>query len=516
MPLTPKELEEENALLIRQLHQLQGELERVHQIQATENAKAHAGEPLVKVGKPLSFSPLQAEKQKKVGIFERLKGAQKQRNDVVWIRKHGALEVNWYLRQHPDVAAESKDPVEHYCRYGAKELRNPSPFFNTRWYLEKYPDVAKKGINPLYHYLRFGQEELRQPAADRAPGSDVSFISCMLEDLKKERDHQRSKVKTKAEQLSAAVNERDELQGIAKQRDIEIKELKAVQAEITEERNALADKLKSCEQALMAESTERKELQSHIFSTQEVAEQLHHELHESKCTADVLKQDLAEQQEQYTTMKSEYLAVTSELESVREFAAEQATKLEQQLHGRDSELAELSNALKEERKSSDALRQEVSKIQRSCDELKNKNRELEAGNEQLKQQLDDQKTSSSVLGDELQQLTESHRLLENDKEELISIVEKRDQELKALNDSYQALSAKQKTLENELASNQQQLQDRDKTVETLKTSVSQLESKLAPLEHTQKTQKLAAEEETQQALQAFGELKQWLITEANS
>jgi lipopolysaccharide biosynthesis glycosyltransferase len=74
-----------------------------------------------------------------------------------------AFDVDFYLRQNPDVSKSRIHPVIHYLRYGTVEGRDPIPLFDTGWYLKQNPDVAASGVNPLVHYLRFGSEDGRKP-----------------------------------------------------------------------------------------------------------------------------------------------------------------------------------------------------------------------------------------------------------------------------------------------------------------------------------------------------------------
>ena len=67
--------------------------------------------------------------------------------------------TDWYLAEYPDVAALGINPLLHFLLYGANEGRNPNPYFLTEWYLEAYPHVKKQGMNPLQHYLQHGKEE---------------------------------------------------------------------------------------------------------------------------------------------------------------------------------------------------------------------------------------------------------------------------------------------------------------------------------------------------------------------
>lgn len=80
------------------------------------------------------------------------------------------MDADWYLQTNPDVREYRGGAVEHYHRFGWKEGRNPSPFFDVRWYLANNPDVAAAEIDPLLHYLQVGRQEGRQttPGASRS------------------------------------------------------------------------------------------------------------------------------------------------------------------------------------------------------------------------------------------------------------------------------------------------------------------------------------------------------------
>lgn len=77
------------------------------------------------------------------------------------IAQSGWFDASWYLSTYPDVAANNKDPIEHFLKFGVQEGRNPHPQFDCLWYINQYPDVAEQGINPLLHYIKFGQQEGR-------------------------------------------------------------------------------------------------------------------------------------------------------------------------------------------------------------------------------------------------------------------------------------------------------------------------------------------------------------------
>lgn len=73
------------------------------------------------------------------------------------------FDATWYLREHPEIAAQGIDPLEHYIECGAKEGCNPHPLFNTTWYLAMNPDVRSANINPFEHYIETGGREGRDP-----------------------------------------------------------------------------------------------------------------------------------------------------------------------------------------------------------------------------------------------------------------------------------------------------------------------------------------------------------------
>ena len=75
------------------------------------------------------------------------------------------FDPQFYLSHNPDVAAAHIDPYQHYLQYGAREGRDPNPYFDTKYYLAHNPDVAAAGINPLVHYDIYGWHEGRNPSA---------------------------------------------------------------------------------------------------------------------------------------------------------------------------------------------------------------------------------------------------------------------------------------------------------------------------------------------------------------
>lgn len=75
------------------------------------------------------------------------------------------FDMTHYLLKYPDIAAAKKlDPIQHYIDNGAKEGRNPTPYFSTSHYVNRYQDVRMSGENPFYHWLTKGAREGRVAA----------------------------------------------------------------------------------------------------------------------------------------------------------------------------------------------------------------------------------------------------------------------------------------------------------------------------------------------------------------
>jgi chromosome segregation ATPase len=175
-----KEALEENELLLKQLHQVQEELEHYFlKYQETLNretpvpeAKAAAlGEiPGLDVGRQLLVQSKQPTAWTRHALIRALakpfkrpdRKKEKIRRQAEVLNQSGLFDQQWYLSRYPDVAAAGVDPTEHYLQFGAAEGRNPSAKFDTVYYLQSNPDVAAAGVNPLLHYIQFGIAEGRQ------------------------------------------------------------------------------------------------------------------------------------------------------------------------------------------------------------------------------------------------------------------------------------------------------------------------------------------------------------------
>jgi hypothetical protein len=83
--------------------------------------------------------------------------------DLGVVAASGLLDANYYLMNGSDVQEARHDPLEHFCRYGWRELRKPNLYFDTGWYLLTNPGVARLKINPLVHYILAGEAGGRRP-----------------------------------------------------------------------------------------------------------------------------------------------------------------------------------------------------------------------------------------------------------------------------------------------------------------------------------------------------------------
>ncbi len=68
-----------------------------------------------------------------------------------WVDGGRWFDPDWYLLRNPDVARAGIDPVAHYVRYGEREGRRPSLWFDPAWYRAAYALPAEQSA--LQHFL---------------------------------------------------------------------------------------------------------------------------------------------------------------------------------------------------------------------------------------------------------------------------------------------------------------------------------------------------------------------------
>jgi glycosyltransferase involved in cell wall biosynthesis len=74
-------------------------------------------------------------------------------NDYHKIAASPLFDNDWYLQNHPDVAAANINAALHYLQRGGPEGRAPGPYFRANAYLQANPDVVSAGVNPLLHFI---------------------------------------------------------------------------------------------------------------------------------------------------------------------------------------------------------------------------------------------------------------------------------------------------------------------------------------------------------------------------
>jgi cytochrome P450 len=94
------------------------------------------------------------------------------------VKRSGLFDADWYARTYHDVGPSGFDPLTHYVKFGAIELRAPGPAFDSVAYLDANPDVEARGADPLVHFQEFGRAEKRPaiPVGPSGPREPAAFI----------------------------------------------------------------------------------------------------------------------------------------------------------------------------------------------------------------------------------------------------------------------------------------------------------------------------------------------------
>lgn len=87
-----------------------------------------------------------------------------------------SFDYQHYRKTAPDLGSFT-DPqlLVHYCVFGWREGRDPSPEFSSSRYLKAYPDVAAAQINPFTHYLSKGRKEGREGQPEIPMDNDLAL-----------------------------------------------------------------------------------------------------------------------------------------------------------------------------------------------------------------------------------------------------------------------------------------------------------------------------------------------------
>lgn len=100
--------------------------------------------------------------------------------DIAIIRDH--FDTEYYLKKNRDVMRSGMDPITHFCEYGWKEMRDPSPGFSVEYYLNKYDDIDVTK-NPFVHYLEKGQAEGRTSVESDIEDDDLDIYKFLQQDF---------------------------------------------------------------------------------------------------------------------------------------------------------------------------------------------------------------------------------------------------------------------------------------------------------------------------------------------
>ncbi len=81
-----------------------------------------------------------------------------EKRQIEIVKASPLFDAKWYLEQNPDVRSRKIGAAKHYVKFGWKEGRNPSKYFETEAYLNKYPELNAKNWCPLFHYMQQHKE----------------------------------------------------------------------------------------------------------------------------------------------------------------------------------------------------------------------------------------------------------------------------------------------------------------------------------------------------------------------
>ena len=162
-----KEAEEENELLLLQLHQVQEELEHYF-LEYKKLSEATPAGPYHQHTQIGSGSQDLSKEYDTNGVLalgkrfgRRIKRTIRIFRDQQELQRSGLFDEGYYLRLNPDVAHSGMKASRHYLEFGCKEGRSPHPNFDGQLYLQLNPDVRRVGLNPALHWIRHGRQEGR-------------------------------------------------------------------------------------------------------------------------------------------------------------------------------------------------------------------------------------------------------------------------------------------------------------------------------------------------------------------
>ena len=337
-----KFLQDENELLLLQLHQVQEELE--HYFLLNQTNERRVGELTVRL-------ETTARPKHHSNSFYRLTdllGITKQLDTIAGSR---FFDRAWYLGQYPDVSKDGMDPARHYLLYGASEGRDPGPHFDTKWYLETYPDVAKEGKNPLLHYERYGKSEGREPRKGGVQITDpfaderrwmqlardevvklAESRQQQIEQLTRERDEQAHWHQENAKWAKVLVGEKEELESRLARMQEELSSQQQMHAVLEQEKSALAGRREELERAVETLMQERDEQAHWHQENAKWAKVLVGEKEELESRLARMQGELRVQQQMQGALEQEKAGLAERLEAAQQRLEEQDVSVSENVY----------------------------------------------------------------------------------------------------------------------------------------------------------------------------------------
>jgi CDP-glycerol glycerophosphotransferase len=95
------------------------------------------------------------------------------------ITESGCFDESIYREHAGRLIADGDNAIRHFLDIGASAGLHPNQWFNVSYYLKENKDVENAGVNPFYHFLKYGAKELRSPS----PEIDAVWLHLFNEEL---------------------------------------------------------------------------------------------------------------------------------------------------------------------------------------------------------------------------------------------------------------------------------------------------------------------------------------------
>lgn len=107
--------------------------------------------------------------------------------DIKFLRKTGAFDGEWYLRQNSEIADAEIDPIRHYVEQGESEGRNPSPLFVLD--RDAVRSFRRRNFHLCYYaaFLKSRRENFAGPKRAPAPSAGMANGTPLKPDRATER-----------------------------------------------------------------------------------------------------------------------------------------------------------------------------------------------------------------------------------------------------------------------------------------------------------------------------------------